>query len=189
MITPQQYNHRHCRHYQAFTLVELLVVIVIIGILATLATVFVANARVKSRDSRRVADLRTWQNALELYYADVGSYPQYATPGNTLVSPADATKVYLTIIPHNPAPYSDNGCPNNDYTYSQVNSGNNYTINFCLGLPSGSQPSGVNVSSEQGVGIAPGLVGWWKLDGNANDSSGNGNNGTVTGATLTADKG
>jgi hypothetical protein len=33
-----------------------------------------------------------------------------------------------------------------------------------------------------------GLVGWWPFNGNANDESGNGNNGTVNGATLTADR-
>ncbi len=32
------------------------------------------------------------------------------------------------------------------------------------------------------------LVGWWPFNGNANDESGNGNNGTVNGATLTFDK-
>jgi len=33
-----------------------------------------------------------------------------------------------------------------------------------------------------------GLVGWWPFNGNANDESGNGNNGTVYGASLTADR-
>ena len=33
-----------------------------------------------------------------------------------------------------------------------------------------------------------GLVGYWPFNGNANDESGNGNNGTVNGATLTTDK-
>jgi hypothetical protein len=33
-----------------------------------------------------------------------------------------------------------------------------------------------------------GLVGWWPFNGNANDESGNGNNGTVTGPTLTTDR-
>ncbi len=33
-----------------------------------------------------------------------------------------------------------------------------------------------------------GLVGWWPFNGNANDESGSGNNGTVNGATLTADR-
>ena len=33
-----------------------------------------------------------------------------------------------------------------------------------------------------------GLVGWWPFNGNANDESGNGNNGTVNGATLASDR-
>lgn len=33
-----------------------------------------------------------------------------------------------------------------------------------------------------------GLIGWWPFNGNANDASGNGNNGTVNGATLTTDR-
>ena len=33
-----------------------------------------------------------------------------------------------------------------------------------------------------------GLVGWWPFNGNANDESGNGNNGTVNGAKLTSDR-
>ena len=32
------------------------------------------------------------------------------------------------------------------------------------------------------------LVGWWGFNGNANDESGNGNDGTVNGATLTSDR-
>ena len=33
-----------------------------------------------------------------------------------------------------------------------------------------------------------GLVGWWPFNGNANDESGNGNNGVVNGSTLTSDR-
>ena len=33
-----------------------------------------------------------------------------------------------------------------------------------------------------------GLVGYWPFNGNANDESGNGHNGTVNGATLTSDR-
>lgn len=33
-----------------------------------------------------------------------------------------------------------------------------------------------------------GLVGWWPFNGNANDESGNGNNGTVNGAAITTDR-
>ena len=35
---------------------------------------------------------------------------------------------------------------------------------------------------------AEGLVGWWPFNGNANDESGNGNDGTVNGAILTTDR-
>ena len=37
-------------------------------------------------------------------------------------------------------------------------------------------------------GLDQGLVGWWKFSGDATDSSGNGNDGTVNGATLTTDR-
>ena len=33
-----------------------------------------------------------------------------------------------------------------------------------------------------------GLVGWWPFNGNANDESGNGNNGTVNGGTFSNDR-
>jgi hypothetical protein len=33
-----------------------------------------------------------------------------------------------------------------------------------------------------------GLVGWWPFNGNANDESGNGNNGNAIGVTLTTDR-
>jgi len=36
--------------------------------------------------------------------------------------------------------------------------------------------------------VPAGLVAWYPFDGNANDSSGNGNNGTVNGASLTTDR-
>lgn len=52
---------------------------------------------------------------------------------------------------------------------------------------------GLSLSSKvmaQVPGYVPtnGLVGWWPFNGNANDESGNGNNGTVNGATLTTDR-
>ena len=60
-----------------FTLIELLVVISIIGLLATLAVISLGNARQKSRDAKRLSDVRQIQTALSLYQKDRidGSYP------------------------------------------------------------------------------------------------------------------
>jgi hypothetical protein len=48
--------------------------------------------------------------------------------------------------------------------------------------------AGVAASGGAWAGLSDGLVGYWDFDGNANDKSGNGNNGVVSGATLTADR-
>lgn len=60
---------------KGFTLIELLVVIAIIGLLSTLAVVALDSAREKSRDSKRVTDIRQIQTALELYFSDEEQYP------------------------------------------------------------------------------------------------------------------
>lgn len=64
------------KNKKGFTLIELLVVIAIIGLLSTLAVVALNNARIKSRDARRVSDIKQTQTALELYLNDVGHYPE-----------------------------------------------------------------------------------------------------------------
>lgn len=60
---------------KGFTLIELLVVVAIIGILATVVLTSLNTAREKARDAKRLADIRTIQNAMELYYLDNGRYP------------------------------------------------------------------------------------------------------------------
>ena len=62
-------------HTKAFTLIELLVVIAIIGILSSVVLASVNTARAKSRDARRMSDLREVQKALEFYYDDYNAYP------------------------------------------------------------------------------------------------------------------
>jgi prepilin-type N-terminal cleavage/methylation domain-containing protein len=60
---------------KGFTLIELLVVIAIIGLLSTLAIVSLNSAREKSRNTKRQADIRTLQSAIELYINDEGLPP------------------------------------------------------------------------------------------------------------------
>ena len=60
---------------KGFTLIELLIVVAIIGLLATLAIVSLSSAQERARDTKRVADLKSIQTAVELYFSDNGSYP------------------------------------------------------------------------------------------------------------------
>lgn len=59
---------------RGFTLIELLVVISIIGLLASIVLASLNSARVKARDTRRIADIRQLQTALEFYYDQNGTY-------------------------------------------------------------------------------------------------------------------
>ena len=68
---------------KGFTLIELLVVIAIIGILSSVVLASLNSARTKSRDARRIADLRQIQAALEVYYDNNGQYPQPSQGWNT----------------------------------------------------------------------------------------------------------
>ncbi len=61
--------------YNGFTLIELLVVIAIIGLLSSVVMLSLSSARKKSRDVKRLADLKQIITALDLYYDKYGQYP------------------------------------------------------------------------------------------------------------------
>ncbi len=81
----------------AFTLVELLVVVSIIGLLVSIVLASLNSARIKSRDTRRVSDIREIRSALELYYTDNQEYPDdiYATSGSI-------TGKYIAVVSKDP---------------------------------------------------------------------------------------
>lgn len=68
---------------KGFTLIELLVVIAIIGILSSVVLASLNSARTKSRDTKRVADLKQLQVAYEMYFDSCRQYPPTQT-GNVL---------------------------------------------------------------------------------------------------------
>lgn len=72
---------------KGFTLIELLVVIAIIGLLASIILVSLNSAREKARDTRRVADIKQIQIALELYYSKYGTLPRPHNYGENNSSP------------------------------------------------------------------------------------------------------
>lgn len=76
---------------QGFTLIELLVVIAIIGVLASIVLASLNSARRKSRDARRITDLKQIQLALELYFDAQGStYPAASGTCTAVATAADA---------------------------------------------------------------------------------------------------
>ena len=66
----------------------------------------------------------------------------------------------------------------------------NHVKIFCICLFTSIATSQTALKAQTPPSYVPtdGLVGWWPFNGNANDESGNGNNGTVNGATLTEDR-
>ncbi|MFH1193536.1 MAG: type II secretion system protein [bacterium] len=142
---------------KGFTLIELLVVIAIIGLLSTLAVVALNNARQKSRDAKRVSDIKQVSTALELYFADQNGYPTAATAitlGDTAVKclvtagfsgtcPGTGT-VYMGTIPTNPTP---GGVA---YTYTSA-AGADYTLTFTLEGQTGGLGVGTHTATPSGI--------------------------------------
>lgn len=153
---------------KGFTLIELLVVIAIIGLLSTLAVVSLNNARAKSRDARRLADVKQMQTALELFFTDCNTYPadadiDFATPGSISQTGAAGTcpgdTVYLGQLPQNPEPRNDGSCPDAEYTYTMDAGGTSYHITYCIGQATSGIREGVAVAGEAGHCATPaGLV-------------------------------
>ncbi len=102
---------------KGFTLIELLVVIAIIGILSSVVLASLNSAREKSRDARRISDIKQLQLALELSYDDNGTYPAnlatLATDGN------------IATVPTDPSTGSA-------YPYDQLSSGADYCVGALL---------------------------------------------------------
>ncbi len=135
------------QNQKGFTLIELLVVIAIIGLLASVVLLALNSARQKSRDAKRLADVRQIATALELYYdAAVGGTNGYpGTAGYT----AGLAPTYMGAIPSYPTPV-DGGCGTATYAYTSTAS-SSYQVVFCLGGATGGLTAGTHTLSQAGI--------------------------------------
>ncbi len=139
-------------------------VIAIIGLLASVVLLALNGARQKSRDAKRLADVRQLASALELFFNDVSAYPSVGYASQQVLGTADTsaynssgTRVYLTptyigLIPTAPLP-ADSPCTpatgSNPYSYQS--NGSTYTLTFCLGAATGGYSQGVRTLTPAGI--------------------------------------
>lgn len=108
-----------------FTIVELLIVIVVIGILAAITIVAFNGVQQRARYANLQQDVKSLQKAVELYYADNGTYPETGTGfGNTtnLTTIVGLTPTYIARTPTFPSGVAGY------YAYIRNSSGDQYKI-------------------------------------------------------------
>lgn len=67
------------KQQQGFSLIEILIVMAIIGLLVTIALTSFGVVRSKSRDAKRLADIRQINSAIQIYINDIGHAPYVGT--------------------------------------------------------------------------------------------------------------
>lgn len=130
---------------RGFTLIELLVVIAIIGILSAIVMTNLQNAKIKSRDAKRVSDIAQIQLALEQYFNKCSSYPSTLNSTNAAdcaAHPNDTDNVtlsnYISTIPKDPKTAS-----NYDYFVDSSNSNYDYVLHATFELPNSASLDGI----------------------------------------------
>ena len=111
------------KNIKGFTMVELMVVMTIMMVLTAIGVVSYQQASIKSRDSRRAADLEKIRIALELYRQEVGgTYPANSTVMTSLLVPK-----YIQMMPSDPKA---------DRNYQFINLLNGYGYALLAGMES-----------------------------------------------------
>ncbi|MFC1640491.1 type II secretion system protein [Patescibacteria group bacterium] len=128
---------------KGFTIVELLVVIAIIAILVVLILVALGVAREKARDAERKSDLRSLQNALELFASesDTNEYP------TALSELADSDgELFIGEVPKDPL-------TTNKYEY--VTSGTGGKTKYALCAPDAEREGAIRATTDPNLDACP----------------------------------
>lgn len=112
------------------------------GLLVSVTLLSLNSARAKSRDAKRISDVRMIASVNELYFFDKNSYPENLE---------QAVPMYISILPNAPEPQDGTCTPEqNRYKYRQL-SKENYWLTFCLGQPIGGYSGGVHTLTPKGI--------------------------------------
>lgn len=102
------------RNARGFTLIELLVVIAIIGLLSAVIIAPIQSSRKKARDAKRISELKSMDNAMQVYYTEYSMYPTetaFTDTGwrtacsNTGTGLTGTVTTATPVIPTYPAPF------------------------------------------------------------------------------------
>lgn len=162
-----------------FTIIELIIVVVIIGLLATIVFVAYTGVQSSARDSSVLSDLDALDGIQTQYGIknNVGGKAWYSGSGidtdlKFTPSPGNVIDVVVNASEYCIRGYNSGGTKNSiSNAYTKASSDDACSL-LAPSIAAG------------GSGDAS-LIGWWKFNGNATDSSGNSNNGSVTTASLT----
>ena len=95
MERPQNSDDKPKRVNAGFTLVEIMIVVVILGLLATLVTINAPSMIHRNRVKMAMRNIEALQNAVDIYYSEVGSYPKSLSE---LVKAKDQDGIELKIV-------------------------------------------------------------------------------------------
>ena len=101
---------------KGFTIIEMLIVVTIIAVLSGLILRGMGGALPKSRDARRLGDLKNVQNMLEMYYnaSNPNTYPNVTTGWTDLESKLQSVLGTKIKLPQDPSGGTNtyHYCPN-----------------------------------------------------------------------------
>jgi len=87
-----------------FTLIEMMIVVAIIGILAgvLINVININRIQARSRNSRRIGDVKSIQTAMELYFSNFRVYPPDADNTGWVPPATVLTEEYMASVPVDP---------------------------------------------------------------------------------------
>lgn len=106
-----------------FSLLEIIIAMAILAIITTVIWGNFFTSLTKARDSKRKQDLELIGKALDIYYADMKSYPSsFPSSGGAFNNPDNAQVIYMQKIPDDPL------APDATYCYPTIAGGSYFKL-------------------------------------------------------------